>query len=73
MRGRKGGAVHIARDWAKCCSRFSAARMFPEICALAEARCTFFARQFVERLGPSGASQGLLGHPGASRPGFPRA
>ena len=59
-------AVHIARDRAKCRSRFGAARMCSESCAPAEARRTFVARQFVERLGPPGASQGLLEHPGAS-------
>eukprot|EP00959_Pyramimonas_sp_CCMP1952_P151392 3167798-Pyramimonas_sp.AAC.1 len=60
------------RDRGKCRSRFGAVRMFSDSCAPAKVRRTFFARQVVERLGPRGAAQGLLEHPGASR-GFPRA
>ena len=59
-------AVHIARDMAKCRSRFGAARMFSESCAPAQARRTFSACQFCERMEPPGASQGFLEHPGAS-------
>eukprot|EP00959_Pyramimonas_sp_CCMP1952_P104800 2190537-Pyramimonas_sp.AAC.1 len=57
------------RSGARCASRARA--QGPNV-ALASAPRAFVARHFVERLGPPGASQGLLEHPGASR-GFPRA
>ena len=62
-------AAHTPRERAKCRSRLGAAHMFSESFAPAKARRSFFAHQFVGRVG---LLCGLLGPPEDSR-GLPGA